>query len=43
MKKEIMDYLDSEKMYYDDLSTLINEDYDGFLAMVDSNDSSINN
>ena len=43
MKNEIMDYLDSEKMYYDDLATLINEDYDGFLAMVGSNDGSINN
>jgi len=43
MKNEIMDYLDSEKVYYDDLATLINEDYDKFLAMVDSHDDRINN
>ena len=36
MRNEIMDYLDSEKVYYDDLSNLINKDYDSFLAMVDS-------
>jgi hypothetical protein len=31
-----MNYLDSEKTYYDDLADMINNDYDGFLAMVDS-------
>ena len=36
MKDEIMNYLDSEKVYYDDLADLINKDYDSFLAMVDS-------
>ena len=38
MKDEIMNYLDNEKMYYDDLANLINNDYDGFLAKVDSQD-----
>jgi hypothetical protein len=41
MKNEIMNYLDKEKVYYDDLATLINEDYDSFLAMVDSQDDGI--
>ena len=41
MKNEIMDYLDGEKVYYDDLATLINKDYDGFLAMVDSQSDSL--
>ncbi len=36
MKNEIMDYLDGEKVYYGDLASLINTDYDRFLAMVDS-------
>ena len=36
MKNEIMNYLEGEKVYYDELSTMINEDYDSFLAMVDS-------
>jgi hypothetical protein len=43
MKTEIMNYLDSEKVYYDGLATLINENYDSFLAMVDSQDDTINN
>jgi DNA replication initiation complex subunit (GINS family) len=38
MRDEIMNYLDNEKMYYDDLANLINNDYDGFLAKVDSQD-----
>ena len=42
MKNEIMDYLDWEKVYYDDLAKLINEDYDGFLAMVNSQNNNVN-
>ena len=41
MKNEIMDYLGEEKVYYKDLANLINDDYDGFLAMVDSQNDSI--
>ena len=36
IKAEVINYLDGEKMYYDDLADMINNDYDGFLAMVDS-------
>ena len=43
MKNEIMNYINSEKVYYDDLAKLINDDYDGFLAMVDSQNNGINN
>ena len=43
MKNEIMNYIDSEKVYYDDLAKLINEDYDWFLAMVDSQTNGIDN
>ena len=43
MRNEIMNYLDDEKSYYDGLANLINDDYDRFLAMVDSHDDSINN
>ena len=43
VKSEVMNYLDSEKTYYDDLADMINKDYDGFLAMVNSqNNENIN-
>jgi hypothetical protein len=40
MKNEVIDYLDRERTNYDDLANLINNDYNGFLAMVDSQDMS---
>ena len=36
VKKEVLAYLDSQKSKYDQLADLINDDYDWFLAMVDS-------
>ena len=38
VKNEAIDYLDIEKWNYDNLAELINNDYDSFLAMVDSNE-----
>ena len=36
LKNDVMNYLDAEKSDYADLAKLINEDYDWFLAMVNS-------
>ena len=40
LKNEVITYLDKERANYDDLANLINNDYNGFLAMVDSQDIS---
>ena len=31
-----MDYIGNKQVHYDDIATMINDNYDGFLAMVDS-------
>ena len=36
MENEVLAYLDQRKSWYDDLAKLIEKDYDGFLAMVES-------
>ena len=38
VEKEVKDYLDSKKVWYDQLADLINNDYDKFLAMVETNE-----
>ena len=43
LKNEVFDYLDKEKMKYDSLSDMINNDYEWFLAMVDSNSKNSKN
>jgi hypothetical protein len=42
MKTDVINYLDREKANYDDLAKLINNDYDGFLAMVDAQENDNN-
>ena len=39
IRVEIMSYLDEQRAEYDKLANLINNDYDGFLAMLDSEDN----
>jgi hypothetical protein len=36
LENNVMNYLDKQKEGYDNLADLINNDYDSFLAMVDS-------
>jgi hypothetical protein len=36
LENDVMNYLDKQKEGYDNLADLINNDYDSFLAMVDS-------
>ena len=38
VEKEVSDYLDSKKVWYDQVADLINNDYDKFLAMVETNE-----
>ena len=39
LQSDVLNYLDKQKTDYDELADLINNDYDSFLAMVDSQDN----
>ena len=36
VKNEVIDYIENKQVSYDDVATLINDDYDSFLAMVET-------
>ncbi len=42
LQKDVIAYLDEQRSGYNELATLINTDYEGFLAMIDSQNSNKN-